>query len=185
VKIRSVVLSTMLAALGLSLALSPGRADAFGSLQHVNFGGGHSGFGGGHSGFGGGHSASGGGHSSGGHAAGPVGGWSGHGSGGWSGHSWQGRPGGWNGWHHHHFRDGVFFDFGFWGPYWDPWPWGWNYPYYYAPSYPVYVAPEVSPVPSAPPPPSYWYYCPSAKAYYPYVSQCPVPWVPVSPTPPG
>jgi hypothetical protein len=171
-KIRSAVLSTMLATLGLSFALSPRPADAFGSLQHVNFGGG------GHSGSGGG------GHSSGGHASGPAGGWSGHGGGGWSGHSWSGRPGGWNGgWHHH--RDGVFFDFGYGGPYWDPWPWGWNYPYYYAPSYPVYVAPDVNPAPSAPPPPSYWYYCPSAKAYYPYVSQCPVPWVPVSPTPQG
>jgi hypothetical protein len=30
-----------------------------------------------------------------------------------------------------------------------------------------------------PPPPSYWYYCPSAGAYYPYVSSCPEGWVPV------
>jgi hypothetical protein len=25
----------------------------------------------------------------------------------------------------------------------------------------------------------YWYYCPSARAYYPYVAACPEPWVPV------
>jgi len=31
----------------------------------------------------------------------------------------------------------------------------------------------------APPPPTYWYYCPSAGAYYPYVASCPEPWVPV------
>jgi hypothetical protein len=27
--------------------------------------------------------------------------------------------------------------------------------------------------------PGYWYYCPSAQAYYPYVAYCPDPWVPV------
>lgn len=32
------------------------------------------------------------------------------------------------------------------------------------------------------PPPSYWYYCPSAGAYYPYVTSCPEPWVPVPAT---
>jgi hypothetical protein len=34
----------------------------------------------------------------------------------------------------------------------------------------VYVQPPVS---------GYWYYCPSAGGYYPYVASCPVPWVPV------
>jgi Ni/Co efflux regulator RcnB len=28
-------------------------------------------------------------------------------------------------------------------------------------------------------PPSYWYYCPSAGTYYPYVTSCWDPWVPV------
>jgi hypothetical protein len=32
-----------------------------------------------------------------------------------------------------------------------------------------------------PAPAPYWYYCPSAGAYYPYVSSCAVPWVPVQP----
>ncbi len=31
----------------------------------------------------------------------------------------------------------------------------------------------------SPPPPSYWYYCPSYGAYYPDVPSCPTAWVPV------
>jgi len=31
----------------------------------------------------------------------------------------------------------------------------------------------------------YWYFCPEAKAYYPYVKQCTGGWQRVSPTPPG
>ena len=38
----------------------------------------------------------------------------------------------------------------------------WTYPYYPAPTY---VAP------------TYWYYCPSYAAYYPYVASCPESWV--------
>ena len=38
------------------------------------------------------------------------------------------------------------------------------YRYYPAPTYPG---------------PTYWYYCPSYGAYYPYVSSCSEPWVPV------
>ena len=37
---------------------------------------------------------------------------------------------------------------------------------YYAPAYP-----DLAPV--------YWYYCPSYGAYYPGVTSCPEPWVPV------
>jgi hypothetical protein len=131
----------------------------------------------------GGHSA-GSGHSSAGHS----GAWAGHG-GGFSGGrgAWAGRPGGWGGgWHRH---GSIWWGGGWgvgwgWGPYWDPWLWGWDYPYY-APSYPSYVAPDAGADPSAPPPPAYWYYCPAAKAYYPYVRQCPEPWVPVAPRPSG
>jgi hypothetical protein len=51
--------------------------------------------------------------------------------------------------------------------------WGSAYPYLWdVPAVPVY----------APPPPSYWYYCPSAGAYYPYVSSCPEAWLPVPAT---
>ncbi len=52
------------------------------------------------------------------------------------------------------------------------------YPDPYAP--PV-VTPPVVVVPQAPlpPQPQYWYYCASARGYYPYVPSCPEPWQPV------
>jgi hypothetical protein len=59
---------------------------------------------------------------------------------------------------------------------------------YPAPIYP-YPNPYVPPVvvtPAAPPPqapPQYWYYCNSAKAYYPYVRSCPEGWMQVVPQP--
>ena len=77
----------------------------------------------------------------------------------------------------------------------------WYYapPYYYAP--PVYYDPYYYPpavaVPSPPPvyveqggmepapaPSHWWYYCVDAKAYYPYVNECPGGWQRVSPEPP-
>jgi hypothetical protein len=54
-------------------------------------------------------------------------------------------------------------------------------PFFFDP-FPVYVAPPVveePPVYVQPPVSGYWYYCPSAGGYYPYVASCPVPWVPV------
>jgi len=77
-------------------------------------------------------------------------------------------------------------------------------PYYY-PAYPVYEYPPVYYYPDSPStvviqsppvavqagaPPSAqsapnWYYCNSAKGYYPYVPQCPEPWRIVPATPPG
>jgi len=67
--------------------------------------------------------------------------------------------------HHREFhRDGRGHVFVGVAPFWNPWP--------------VYVAP----LPDDPPPAAYWYYCPSANAYYPYVATCPVPWVPVVPS---
>ena len=45
----------------------------------------------------------------------------------------------------------------------------------YAYPAPAYVVPPAY----APPPPSYWYFCRSAGAYYPYVPSCPEPWLPV------
>ena len=42
-------------------------------------------------------------------------------------------------------------------------------PYMYWNPYPVYVQPT----------PGYWYYCPSAEAYYPYVTYCIDAWIPV------
>jgi hypothetical protein len=68
------------------------------------------------------------------------------------------------------------------GPLW----WGPPYPYWGYPEW-VYVPPPVTVEPPAyieqPPtaPPAYWYYCPSAGAYYPSVQTCPDPWVRVAP----
>jgi outer membrane protein OmpA-like peptidoglycan-associated protein len=56
---------------------------------------------------------------------------------------------------------------------------GYYQPYYYGPSYyypppaVVYAPPEVT-VQQAPA--AYWYYCPAAKAYFPYVRECPYGW---------
>jgi hypothetical protein len=45
-------------------------------------------------------------------------------------------------------------------------------------AYPAPVYAYFAPVYAAPPP-TYWYYCRSLGAYYPYVPNCPEPWVPV------
>jgi len=75
---------------------------------------------------------------------------------------------------------------------------GWDYPGYNYPS--PYYYPQAVGVPAAATayiersdassPPvqqsqGYWYYCPEAKAYHPYVKQCAGGWQRVSPTPPG
>jgi hypothetical protein len=87
-----------------------------------------------------------------------------------------------------HSRVVVGFGFG-------PAYWGYPYPYwYYPPPYVVYspapvVVQETPPVyiqQTPPPPPAapqYWYYCESAKGYYPAAPSCPEPWVPVAPRP--
>jgi hypothetical protein len=90
-------------------------------------------------------------------------------------------------WHvHPGVRTRVFVGVGpsfWWGPYW------WYYPppyYVYSPppvvvqEPPVYIQQEPPPAPAAQ---SYWYYCQSAKAYYPTVPTCPEPWVKVPPRP--
>ncbi len=94
----------------------------------------------------------------------------------------QARP-----WHHGP-RVGVGVYVGpYWGPgWWDPW-----YPYPYYPPPPAYYSPPVviqqepqtfiEREPSQQP--SYWYYCESAKAYYPYVKECPSGWLKVAPSP--
>lgn len=80
-----------------------------------------------------------------------------------------------------------------WGPAWAP-AWGpvWYPPPYYYPPQVVVVPPSQPPVyveqadPSAPqqaPAQTYWYYCKSAKGYYPYVKECPEGWQKVLPQP--
>jgi len=82
------------------------------------------------------------------------------------------------GFHHFHHRGRVFVGvvpfFAY--PYW------WDYPAYYYP--PTVIQPEppvyIQQQPGGQP---YWYYCPSAGAYYPNAPSCPEPWVPVPATP--
>ena len=62
---------------------------------------------------------------------------------------------------------------------------GYYSPYYYGPSYyyyppPVVYAPPAVTVEQAPA--AYWYYCPPARAYFPYVRECPVGWLAVAAT---
>ncbi len=84
-----------------------------------------------------------------------------------------------------HFHGGIWI-----GPGWGPGWWGPPYPYY-----PYYAQPPVIIQQPAPEPeiymqqpqaeePSYWYYCPNPKGYYPYVKQCPNGWMKVVPSPP-
>ena len=83
-----------------------------------------------------------------------------------------------------HWRGGVYLGV---GPYWGPYPYYWYPPPYYAyrpPAVvvtepPVYV--ERSPAPPLAPaaPTAYWYYCGSAKGYYPTVPSCPEEWIKV------
>jgi hypothetical protein len=96
------------------------------------------------------------------------------------------------------FGTGVFVGGPFWGgccwgrPWWGP-GWGWD-PFWYPPPYYSYAPPVVIreepqvyvQQPPAHPAPqseeaSYWYYCADAKAYYPYVQQCPAGWLKVVP----
>ena len=102
------------------------------------------------------------------------------------------RQGGWSGnggWHGH----GGFHGHGVvvvgpgccWGPWWG-WGWGWPgpYPYYAQPQVIVQPAPVIidsSTQGSMAPPESFWYYCPSTKAYYPNVSGCNEAWIKVPP----
>ncbi len=93
----------------------------------------------------------------------------------WS-HGWHGR---------------VFIGVGpafWWGP---PYPYWWYPPPYYAYSPPavivqqppVYIQQQLPQAPAPPPQQTYWYYCPSAQAYYPNVQTCSEAWVKVPPRP--
>jgi hypothetical protein len=84
---------------------------------------------------------------------------------------------------------------GWWGPgYWGPgYGYGYGYPYGYGYVPPVVVVPSEPRVyverdaPAAAPsagPQQWWYWCPSAKGYYPYVSTCSDGWQRVPPQPP-
>ena len=63
-------------------------------------------------------------------------------------------------------------------------------PYYYSPlaampsSAPVYID-EGDAQSASEQADGYWYFCPEAQAYYPYVNECPQGWQPVVPQAPG
>jgi hypothetical protein len=96
--------------------------------------------------------------------------------------------------HHHHHHGSVRFFVGAGPGWWGPYPFGF-YPYY--PYYPYYYTPPVvvrepsvyvqqQPASAAPAEPSepvagYWYYCPSAREYYPTAPSCPEAWIKVPP----
>ena len=95
-------------------------------------------------------------------------------------------------WHHSRVRVGIGLHFGVpVGGYYYPAP----YPYYYPPYYPYYAPAVVYRAPQAPvyveqgmeapapQPQNSWYYCNDARAYYPYVKECPGGWqrVPAQP----
>ena len=74
------------------------------------------------------------------------------------------------------------FSFGFPGPWYYPPPY--SYPPAYSPAY-AYSAEPTTYIEQEPQSPSnWWYYCPEARAYYPYVRECAESWQRVSPTPP-
>ena len=102
-------------------------------------------------------------------------------------HGW-GRGGGWGwggGWIAPALVGGVIaYDLAY--PYAYPYPYPYPYPVYQQP-YPVYAQP--APVQAQPqyqpqPPAQLWYYCASARGYYPYVRNCPEGWASVPAQPP-
>ena len=111
-------------------------------------------------------------YASGGHGGGGHGSSGSRGSSGFHGH-------GHHGFHGHFHRHGVIVA----GPWWGPW---WGYPPYYYPPYyyPPQVVVQPAPVIVDEQPQSYWYYCPSAKAYYPTAPTCPEVWIKVPPRAP-
>ena len=122
----------------------------------------------------------GGGHGGGGHGGGGHGG-GGHGGGGHGG-GW-GRGGGWGwggGWIGPALIGGAFaYDLAYPYPYYAQ-----PYPMYDQP-YPGYAQPAPGYAPGvAPSSVQYWYFCPAANAYYPYVQSCPSEWQAVPATPP-
>jgi hypothetical protein len=75
------------------------------------------------------------------------------------------------------------------GPTWGP-GWGYPPPYYYPPQVvvvppsqpPVYIERQDEAVPHSEAQ-QYWYFCKSAKGYYPYIKECPEGWHKVLPQP--
>lgn len=89
-----------------------------------------------------------------------------------------------HGGHGGHVRFGLFFGAPVFAPwYYSPPPYYYPAPVIVQSSPPVYVE-RGEEAPSAPRADPYWYYCPEAGKYYPYVDRCPGGWQRVTPTPP-
>lgn len=96
----------------------------------------------------------------------------------------------WHRHHHSHVRLGIGLHFGVpLGGYYHPAPYYPAYHPYYPPTViyrtapePVYIERGSEP---AAPAQNYWYYCADARAYYPYVKECPGGWQRVAPQPQG
>jgi len=107
---------------------------------------------------------------------------------------WHGGPGLWGlglglglGWEI--ANAGNYYPYGYYGyPAYPVYP-AYAYPYPYVAAAPVpYPVPAPAPAPAAPqyqPQAANWYYCDSAKGYYPYVAQCAEGWRAVPSVPPG
>ena len=124
-------------------------------------------------------------------AAGYYGGGGHYGGGHYGGGYYRGGYG-----HYHGYYGGPRVSFGFYGPWWGPGYWGPGYYGGYGYGWGGY-APPVVVVPSEPSvyverdaggnagnQQQWWYWCPSAKGYYPYVSTCAEGWQRVAPQPP-
>jgi len=99
---------------------------------------------------------------------------------GWWGGPWWGGGWGWG----PRVGIGIGVGPGWWGgPWWGAGPWwgspGWPGPVVVQQPSPAVVV-QQPPAPQAPPQ-SFWYFCPSSRAYYPYVSECPERWLTVVP----
>lgn len=73
-------------------------------------------------------------------------------------------------------------------PIWYPSPWYYPPPVVVVPAPPpapppVYVEQQPAPANAEPAAQAYWYFCASAKGYYPYVKTCPEAWERVLPVP--
>src|SRR5262245_42764911 len=84
-------------------------------------------------------------------------------------------------WHSGHFHGHVVVGVGPWWGWGAPYPYGWWGPPYYPPQVVIQEPPTYIEQPQATAPSASWYYCPSAKQYYPNVSTCPEDWVQVPP----
>jgi hypothetical protein len=86
----------------------------------------------------------------------------------------------------HQFGPRTHFGFVFGGPVYYPAPYYYPPAYYHAPAVVVPRVPQTYIEKGDATPNDYWYYCAEAKAYYPYVKQCPGGWQRVTPRqPPG